>query len=311
VQAIILGSAAGGGVPQWNCRCPVCSLAWDGDPRVRPRTQSSLAVSADGARWLVVNASPDIRQQIAANPALHPRNGLRHSPIAAVLLTNGDVDHIAGLLSLRESQPFALYGTREILTALTANPVFDVLNPTYVERREVALNSTIEPLPGLRATLFPVPGKAPLWLEGAAPVIGEAGESTVGVLIEAGGRRLAYVPGCARVSKELRRRVDGVDALLFDGTVLEDDDMIQAGVGTKTGWRMGHVPMNGPEGSVAGLADLAIDLRVFVHVNNTNPILVEGSAERRRVEEAGWTVAHDGLTLHLARRTTSAAVLTD
>ncbi len=310
MQAVILGSAAGGGVPQWNCRCPVCSLAWAGDPRVRPRTQSSLAVSTDGTRWLVINASPDIRQQIAVNPALHPRDGLRHSPIAAVLLTNGDVDHVAGLLSLRESQPLALCGTREILTALAANPVFDVLNPTYVERREVALNRTIELVPGLHATLFPVPGKVPLWLEGAAAVIGEAGESTVGVLIEAGGRRLAYVPGCARVSEELRRRVDDVDALLFDGTVLDDDDMIRAGVGAKTGWRMGHVPMSGPDGSVAGLADLAIGRRVFVHVNNTNPVLVEGSAERRRVEEAGWTVAHDGLTLHLAPRTASAAALT-
>jgi pyrroloquinoline quinone biosynthesis protein B len=311
VQAIILGSAAGGGVPQWNCRCPVCSLAWDGDPRVRPRTQSSLAVSADGARWLVVNASPDIRQQIAANPALHPREGLRHSPISAVLLTNGDVDHVAGLLALRESQPLALYGTREILTALNANPIFDVLNPTCVERREVALNSTIEPLPGLRATLFPVPGKAPLWLEGAAPVIGEAGESTVGVLIEAGGRRLAYVPGCARVGEELRRRVDGVDALLLDGTVLEDDDMIRAGVGAKTGWRMGHVPMNGPTGSIVGLSDLVIGRRVFVHVNNTNPVLVEGSAERRYVEESGWTIAHDGLTLHLPPQAASAATVLD
>lgn len=311
MQAIILGSAAGGGVPQWNCRCPVCSLAWDGDPRVRPRTQSSLAVSADGTRWLVVNASPDIRQQIVAIPALHPRDGLRHSPIAAVLLTNGDVDHVAGLLSLRESQRLALYGTREILMALTANPIFDVLNPTYVERREVALNATIEPLPGLRATLFPVPGKAPLWLEGAAPVIGAAGESTVGVLIEADGRRLAYVPGCARVSEELRRRVDGVDALLFDGTVLEDDDMMRAGVGTKTGWRMGHVPMNGPTGSIAGLSDLVIGRRVFVHVNNTNPVLVEGSAEHRCVEVSGWTIAHDGLTLHLAPQAASAATLSD
>lgn len=311
MQAIILGSAAGGGVPQWNCRCPVCSLAWGADPRVRPRTQSSLAVSADGEHWLLVNASPDIRQQIAATPALHPCSRLRHSPIDAVLLTNGDVDHVAGLLSLRESQPFALYGTREILTALAANPVFDVLNPAHVERREVALDRTIEPVPGLHATLFPVPGKAPLWLEGPAPAIGEAGESTVGVLIEADGRRLAYVPGCARVGEDLRRRVDGVDALLFDGTVLEDDDMIRAGVGTKTGWRMGHVPMNGPAGSVAGLADLAIGRRVFVHVNNTNPVLVEGSAERRRVEEAGWTVAHDGLTLHLSRQAACAATLAD
>ena len=311
MHAIILGSAAGGGVPQWNCRCPICSRAWERDPRVRHRTQSSLAVSVDGACWLIINASPDIRHQIAANPALQPRDGLRHSPIAAVLLTNGDVDHVAGLLSLRENQPFALYGTSDILAALASNPIFDVLNPPCVDRREVALDASIEPLPGLRATLFPVPGKAPLWREGAALVIGEAGESTVGVLIEASGRRLAYVPGCVRVSEEVRRRVDGVDALLFDGTLLEDDEMIRAGIGTKTGWRMGHVPIDGPEGSVAGFADLAIGQRIFVHINNTNPILVEGSAERRRVEEAGWIVAHDGLTLDLARMRAFAAALKD
>ncbi|HYF56081.1 MAG TPA: pyrroloquinoline quinone biosynthesis protein PqqB [Salinarimonas sp.] len=311
MQAIILGSAAGGGVPQWNCRCSVCSLAWAGDPRVKPRTQSSLAVSSDREAWLLVNASPDIRQQIAATVALHPRSGLRHSPLRAVLLTNGDVDHVAGLLTLRESQPFDLLGTPEILGAIAANRVFDVMNPGFVKRREVGLEVPFEPLPGLRATLFPVPGKAPLWLEGTAPVIGEMGESTVGVLLEAGGRRLAYVPGCARISDELRRWVEGVDALLFDGTVLEDDDLIRAGVGSKTGWRMGHVPMNGPQGSIAGLADLAIGQRVFVHVNNTNPVLIEGSAERRHVEEAGWTVAHDGLTLHLAPQAVLAAAVTD
>jgi len=311
MQAIVLGSAAGGGVPQWNCRCAVCSLAWMGDPQVRPRTQSSLAVSPDGDAWLLVNASPDIRQQITATPALHPRSGLRHSPIRAVLLTNGDVDHVAGLLTLRESQPFDLLGTHEILGALRANRVFDVMNPAYVARREVRLETAFEPVPGLRATLFPVPGKAPLWLEGAAPVIGEAGESTVGVLFEAGGRRIAYVPGCARISEDLRRRVNGVDALLFDGTVLEDDDLIRAGVGTKTGWRMGHVPMNGPEGTIAGLADCTIGQRIFVHINNTNPVLVEGSAERRSVEAAGWTVAHDGLTLHLAPQAVDAAANTD
>jgi pyrroloquinoline quinone biosynthesis protein B len=307
MQAIVLGSAAGGGVPQWNCRCPVCSLAWAGDPRVAPRTQSSLAVSPDGEAWLLVNASPDIRRQIETTPALHPGSGLRHSPIGAVLLTNGDVDHVAGLLTLRESQPLDLLATPDILAAISANRVFDVLNPAFVTRREVGLDAPFEPVPGLRATLFPVPGKAPLWLEGAEPVIGEAGESTVGVLLEAGGRRIAYVPGCAGISDDLRRRVDGVDILFFDGTVLEDDDLLRAGVGVKTGWRMGHVPMNGPHGAIAGLAGCEIGRRVFVHINNTNPVLVAGSEERRGVEAAGWTIAHDGLTLHLAPEASAAA----
>ncbi|GEP01484.1 pyrroloquinoline quinone biosynthesis protein PqqB [Methylobacterium haplocladii] len=299
MHVVILGSAAGGGVPQWNCRCAICSLAWDGDPRVKPRTQSSIAVSPDGERWLLVNASPDIRQQIQANPAMFPREGLRHSPIHAVLLTNGDVDHVAGLLTLREGQPYTLYATPGILGSVTENRVFDVMAANVVTRQPIALNETFEPVPGLSVTLFSVPGKVPLWLEDAGMEIGAETETTVGAMIEAGGKRLAYIPGCARVTDGLKQRIEGVDALLFDGTVLEDDDMIRAGVGTKTGWRMGHIQMNGDTGSIASLRDAGIGRRVFVHINNTNPVLVEGSAERASVEERGWTVAHDGLRLAL------------
>ncbi len=299
MQAIVLGSGAGGGVPQWNCRCPICAMARSGDRRVVPRTQSSLAVSADGDDWLLVNASPDIRQQLFDTPALHPREGLRHSPIRAVLLTNGDVDHVAGLLTLREGQPFRLHATRGILDSIAANRVFDVMAPGVVERTEIALNETFSPVPGLSVTLFPVPGKVPLWLEDGTPEIGAETESTVGAMIVAGTRRLAYVPGCARVTDGLKDRLSGVDALLFDGTVLADDDMIRAGVGTKTGWRMGHVPMTGDGGSVAALAEVPIGQKVFVHINNTNPVLVEDSPERRGIEAAGWVVAHDGLALSL------------
>jgi pyrroloquinoline quinone biosynthesis protein B len=299
MRAIILGSAAGGGVPQWNCRCPVCTLAWAGDPRVAARTQSSLAVSPDGAKWLLVNASPDLRRQIIATRELHPRAAPRHSPIAAVLLTNGDVDHVAGLLTLREGQAFTLYGTPGLLASLAQNRVFDVVAADRVVRREASLGTTFEPLPGLKATLFAVPGKVPLWLEDEEPVVGAETETTVGVLFAAGGRRLAYVPGCAAVTDDLRARLDGVDALLFDGTVHDDDDLARAGVGTKTGRRMGHVPMRGPGGAIAALAGLAVGRRIFVHVNNTNPVLVEGSAEHRAVEAEGWTVARDGDRIEL------------
>ncbi|AWN52523.1 pyrroloquinoline quinone biosynthesis protein PqqB [Methylobacterium sp. 17Sr1-1] len=299
MHAIVLGSGAGGGVPQWNCRCPICAMARAGDRRVLPRTQSSLAVSADGDHWLLVNASPDIRQQLFDTPALHPREGLRHSPIRAVLLTNGDVDHVAGLLTLREGQPFRLHATRGILDSIGANRVFDVMASGVVERVEIALNQPFAPVPGLTVTLFPVPGKVPLWLEDGTPEIGAETESTVGAMIEAGTKRLAYVPGCARVTDGLKARISGVDALLFDGTVLADDDMIRAGVGTKTGWRMGHVPMIGEGGSVEALAGVPIGRRVFVHINNTNPVLVEDSEERRGVEAAGWVVAQDGLALRL------------
>lgn len=299
MRVVILGSAAGGGVPQWNCRCLICTLARSNPERVRPRTQSSVAVSADGTDWLLINASPDIRQQLFDNPVMHPREGLRHSPIRAVLLTNGDVDHVAGLLTLREGQPYDLYATRGILDSVNANRVFDVMADGVVARVAVAMDASFAPLPGLTVTLFSVPGKVPLWLEDETMEIGAETETTVGVLIETGGRRLAYVPGCARVSADLKRRIMDVDALLFDGTVLYDDDMIRAGVGTKTGWRMGHVPMRGANGSIAALSDVPLEHRIFVHINNTNPILVEGSAERRDVEAAGWTVAHDGLNLTL------------
>ena len=295
MRAIILGSAAGGGVPQWNCRCPVCRLAWAGDPRVRHRTQSSLAVSIDGRTWLVINASPDVRQQIAATPALHPREGLRHSPIEAVLVTNGDVDHIAGLLSLRERQPFRLYASGETLSALNDNRVFDVADRRVAPREAVALNEGFEPLAGLTADLFAVPGKAPLWLEGENPIVGQATEATVGVMLEAGGKRIAYVPGCAAVTDAVRERIAGVDLLLFDGTVYRDDELALSGVGEKTGRRMGHVPMWGPDGSIETLADCPAGRRVFIHINNTNPTLIEGSDERRAVEAAGWTIGHDGM----------------
>lgn len=266
---------------------------------MRPRTQSSLAVSADGEHWLLINASPDVRQQIAATPALHPKIGLRHTPIEAVLVTNGDVDHVAGLLSLRESQAFRLYGTPDLLGAVADNPVFNVMAPRFVERISIQLDVPFEPAKGLAVTLFPVPGKAPLWLEGDAPTIGEATGTTVGVVIEGNGGRLAYIPGCALVTDALRERLDRIDALLFDGTVLADDDLIRAGVGEKTGWRMGHVPMAGENGSIRALADLPIAQRIFVHINNTNPILIEDSVERRLVEEAGWQVAHDGMAVRL------------
>ncbi|GJE60304.1 pyrroloquinoline quinone biosynthesis protein PqqB [Methylobacterium trifolii] len=299
MHVVILGSAAGGGLPQWNCRCPICALSRAEPDRVRPRTQSSIAVSPDGVDWLLVNASPDIRAQLFDNPVLHPREGLRHSPIRAVLLTNGDVDHVAGLLTLREGQPYTLYATQGILGSVNDNRVFDVMAAGVVARTAIRPDERFEPVPGLSVTLFAVPGKVPLWLEDETLQIGAETETTVGAMIEANGRRLAYIPGCARVTDDLKARLSGVDALLFDGTVLYDDDMIRAGVGTKTGWRMGHVPMRGENGSIAALADAQIGRRVFVHINNTNPVLVEGSDARAAVEAEGWTVAHDGLSLSL------------
>ncbi len=296
LRVIILGAAAGGGLPQWNCACPNCQAARAGT--LSPATQSSAAVSVDGVDWALLNASPDLGGQILATPELHP-HGLRRSPIRAVLLTNGDIDHVAGLLTLRERQAFDLIATAEILDVLAANPIFAALDPALVARRAVALDRPFEILPGLHARLVPVPGKVPLYLEGESVATDLEGEQTVGVELTASGRRALYIPGCARVTPALAARLSGADLLLFDGTLWADDEMIRLGVGAKTGLRMGHLSISGPEGSLAALAPLEIGRKVYVHLNNTNPALVPGSRERAEVEAAGWAVAADGMELRL------------
>lgn len=298
MHVIVIGSAAGGGFPQWNCRCPTCTLAWAGDPRVTPRTQSSLAVSADGRDWTLVNASPDLRQQILATPALHPREGSRHSPISAVVLTNGDVDHVAGLITLRERQPFALHASPSLHAMIDADPVFAVLNRDFVSRHPLAMGEA-NAVGGLAVTPFAVPGKVPLFLESGEVEVGAETDMTVGLDVRANGRRLVHVPGCASVTPALLERVRGADLLLFDGTTYTDDEMPRLGLSPKTAARMGHVAMDGPEGSLEALAGAEVGAKVYVHVNNTNPALVEGSPERRAVEAAGWRVAHDGMEFRL------------
>ncbi|WP_110649819.1 pyrroloquinoline quinone biosynthesis protein PqqB [Salinicola peritrichatus] len=295
LQLRVLGAAAGGGSPQWNCRCDVCRLVWEGDPRVTPRTQSSIAVSVDGEHWALINCAPDVLYQIRQTPALHPRHGSRHTPIGSILLTNADVDHIGGLLSLRESSPYRLLATPMIHDVLKDNPIFDVLNPEYVSREPVALDQPFELLDGLRARLFAVPGKAALYLEGDRVEIGVEGESTVGVELLHGDKRAYYIPGCAAMTPRLAARLDGADLLLFDGTLWRDDEMIAAGVGVKTGRRMGHMSMSGDDGSIAALAELSLGRRVYVHINNTNPVLIDGSPERQAAERAGWEIAFDGM----------------
>ena len=207
LTAIVLGAAAGGGFPQWNCRCPVCRLAWDGDRRVARSTQASLAVAADGRRFALLNASPDLREQIAATPALRPQTGMRGSPIAAVLLTGGEIDQTAGLLALRERHAFALYGTAATLDAVAANPMFNVLAADLVTRRACPIGAPIALDDGLAAELFKVPGKVPLYLEGANPALAAETEANVGVELACGDRRLAYVPGCAAVTRDLLARL--------------------------------------------------------------------------------------------------------
>jgi pyrroloquinoline quinone biosynthesis protein B len=298
MRIIVLGSAAGGGFPQWNSACAVGARAWRQDPAARWRTQCSLAVSADDERWVLLNASPDLRQQILATPALHPQAAPRHSPIAAVVLTNGDIDHIAGLLTLRESHAFDLHASGAILDVLAANPIFDALNPAYVARRRLSLEEPVE-VAGLAITPFAVPGKVALYLERGEPVIGGEGEDTVGLEIGAGGTRFFFVPGCARVTAGLAGRLEGAPLVFFDGTLWSDDEMVRSRTGSKTGTRMGHISVSGPDGSLAALAALQLGRKIYIHINNTNPILLDDAPERAAVLRAGWEVAHDGMEVSL------------
>lgn len=298
LTAIVLGAAAGGGFPQWNCRCPVCQLAWDGACCVSARTQASLAVSGDGERWTLLNAAPDLRSQIKSTSALHPRGSSRGSPIAAVILTGAEVDQVTGLLDLRERQSFELFGTAETLDVLRSNPIFDVLAPDTVTRRSIEYGDSFRLPGGLEAELFAVPGKVPLYLErGAANLSGEPG-SNAGIEIRSGGARLVFAPGAAEVTPALKERLSAADVVLFDGTLFTDDEMIRTGIGAKTGRRMGHMPIDGEDGSLAALRDIG-KRRIYIHLNNTNPVLVEGSPERRKVEKAGWEVATDGMEIML------------
>ncbi len=300
LNILVLGSAAGGGYPQWNCRGPVSQLYWDGSAHVQARTQSSIAVSLDGAHWLLVNCSPDIRQQILTTPALQPQTGLRSTPIAAILLTNGDIDHIAGLLTLREKQAYDLYATPAVLEVLQHNKIFDAIDRDFVPRRAVKLGQRFEPLEGLSVETFAVPGKVPLYMEDGTPDIGAETDTTIGVeLTGPDGRRAVYIPGCAHISEAVRTRIEGADLLMFDGTLWTDSEMIDAGLGQKTGHRMGHISMSGDDGSIAQLAPLKVGRRVFVHINNTNPVLIDDSPQRRDAEAGGWEISYDGMEIAL------------
>jgi pyrroloquinoline quinone biosynthesis protein B len=298
MRIIVLGSAAGGGYPQWNSACPVGQRAWQEDPAARWRTQCSLAVSADGERWVLLNASPDLRQQILSTPVLHPKQAPRHSPIAAVVLTNGDIDHVTGLLTLRESQPFDLYATSAILDVLAANPIFDALGSTYVSRHRMVLDVPVE-VAGLSVLPFAVPGKVALYLERGEPAIGGESEDTIGLEVRAGDARFYFLSACARMTDALRARLEGAPLVFFDGTLWTDDEMVRSGTGTKTGARMGHISVSGPHGSLAAFAPLGVARKIYIHINNTNPMLLDDSPERAAALRAGWEVAYDGMEVRL------------
>jgi pyrroloquinoline quinone biosynthesis protein B len=287
LTAVVLGSAAGGGFPQWNCRCAVCRLAWTGDPRVKTRTQTGVAVSGDGRAWVLLNASPDLGTQIRGANMLWPQDQ-RQSPIAAVVLTGAEVDQAAGLFTLRERHSFKLYATAPTLALLDENPMFEVLARNVVTRRAVGFGEAFNAA-GVDIELFPVPGKVPLYREGE----GELAEDTAGIEVRSKDARLVFIPGIAAMTDAVRERAARADLLMFEGTLFTDDEMIRAGTGEKTARRMGHMPLDGDGGTLQTLAGLK-NRRVLLHLNNTNPVLIDGSPERVRVEQAGWEVAEDG-----------------
>lgn len=303
----VLGAAAGGGFPQWNSNSAACRRARQGDAAAPAATQASIAVSANERDWVIVNASPDLRAQIEAARPLQPTDGVRSSPIAAVCLTNGDVDAVAGLLSLREGTAFTLYAEASVLEMLEANPIFGVLDRNIVPRRTLEIDRW-QPITradgadlGIAVRPFPVPGKIPLYLEGVAAEadpFSSAG-ATIGLEVRSGESRFFYVANCAALPGELAARLSGAPLLFFDGTLFTDDEMIAERAGAKTGRRMGHMSLDGPDGSMAQLAPLGISRTIFIHVNNTNPILLKDSPERRRVEAERFEVAFDGMEVRL------------
>lgn len=296
MRALVLGAAAGGGLPQWNCGCDNCAAARKGV--IAPQTQSSLAVTSDGAHWTVLNASPDIRAQLAANAQMWP-TGPRISPLRSLIITNGDIDHIGGLLTLREKQPFIIYLTEAIDAVLRANPVFLAMDNALVERRICKLEEWFELNSTSRARLFAVPGKVPLFMESGTVETQMLGEQTVGVEYEANGARLLYIPGCAAMTDAIDAKISDADLVLFDGTLYADDEMIAAGLGQKTGLRMGHMPMSGAGGSLETFKPYDHVRKIYVHMNNTNPVWLPDSAERWHAQDCGWEIGHDGMEITL------------
>jgi pyrroloquinoline quinone biosynthesis protein B len=298
-----MGTAAGGGFPQWNCWCPCCSTARANPQAAWPRSQSSVAISRDGSAWFLLNASPDVREQLARLPSFAAHDGLRHVPVEGVVLTDAEIDHSLGIVLLREGRFLPLYTTAATYAVLDRHsrvlPVTRAFaNVPWTELpldEPVSLRDRRGGESGLSVEAFAVPAGPPLFADDAA--VGH----TVGLLVRerGSGASCAFVPACGDVPAELLDRLASVDAVLFDGTFWSDDEIVALGIGTRTARQMDHVPVGGSDGSLERLSSLRGRRRVFTHINNTNPMLLEGSPERAQVTSAGWTVGYDGLHITL------------
>jgi pyrroloquinoline quinone biosynthesis protein B len=302
MQVKILGSAAGGGFPQWNCACANCSLIRSGKFSGKPRTQAQVAISANGVSWFLLGASPDLRTQIEANPDLHPKQGTRSTPICGVLLTCCELDHVTGLLHLRELQPFNVYATPSVISILRdQNSMFRMLN-------RVARQVCWEPVrPGERFQLT-----APCREEGGIlcrplalsdrypsyvlhPEKLPAEDATLGfILTSKEGRSVGYFPVVGSITEELREHLERIDLVLFDGTFWSEDELMQVQGSAQRAHAMGHIPVGGEAGSLGQLRGIRGGRKLYIHINNTNPMLNEAGPENRAVREAGWELAEDG-----------------
>jgi pyrroloquinoline quinone biosynthesis protein B len=312
MQVKILGSAAGGGFPQWNCACPNCRSLRAGTFRGKPRTQAQVAISSDSERWFLLGASPDLRAQIEANPDLHPRtvdDATRHSPICGAVLLNADIDHVLGILLMRELHPLNAYATLSVRRILTEdNSMFVMLNRVdgQLKWTEISTSKTFSLLTplgedsGLRGRTLSLGRHYPAYVSRRRQADLIRQEASLGLIIEApSGKRLAYMPAVPQIDDVLLKEADSADVLLFDGTFWSDDELIRIQGSGQSSQEMGHVPVSSPTGSLAQLAHLKCPRKIYMHVNNTNPILDETSAEYREVRDAGWEIAEDGWQFEL------------
>lgn len=299
----ILGSGAGGGFPQWNCNCHNCDGLRQGRLRARARTQSSIAVSDDGRDWVLINASPDIRQQLLENPDFQPARGARDTGIRAVLLMDAQIDHTTGLLSLREGEPIELYSTAEVREELSSGfPLIPMLaHYCGVNCHDIHANGGsfgISAAPGLEFTAVPLTSKAPPY----SPHRDDSRPGdNIGLVVRDrdNGRRLFYAPGLGRMDEPVREAMSGADCVLVEGTFWQEDDMRRMGVGHKLAADMGHLPLAGDGGLLEHLRGIRAGRKLLIHINNTNPILDEDSAERHLLAREGVEVAHDGMDIFL------------
>jgi len=307
MQVKILGSAAGGGFPQWNCACPNCRALRAGKFRGKARTQTQLAISADSTSWFLLGASPDLRAQIETTPELHPRNNgnaTRQSPIAGAVLLNADIDHVFGLLLLRELQPLSAYATESVRRIISEdNSMFAMLQrvpgqltwTSFAPRKTFRLLAPSGENSSLRCRALSLGTHFPAYVSSQRRSELASGEASLGLIVDSpSGKRLAYTPAVPKITDELLKEFNSVDVLLFDGTFWSDDELMRIQGSGQTAQQMGHVAVSSPTGSLAQLAQLKRPRKIYIHINNTNPMLNEASPEHRQVRDAGWEIAEDG-----------------